>query len=56
MTRTKHEKPESLTAEELQLVTGGAATQPVVVCKLPVDPAETYCGTKGPGPHIPMFS
>jgi hypothetical protein len=63
MTKTKREKLEmrSLTTEEIAFVTGGVVTggagnQPVVVIKPPADPAETYCGTRGPGVHIPSLN
>ncbi len=61
MTSTKHDKRAigNLTAQELELVTGGifggVASQTGVICKLPADRPETYCGTKGPGVHIPSL-
>jgi hypothetical protein len=50
---------ESLKAEDLELIVGGVVTggvQPIVICKLPADSADTTCGTKGPGPHAPVLS
>jgi hypothetical protein len=50
---------ESLKAEDLELVVGGVVTGgagPIVICKLPADSADTTCGTKGPGPHVPVLS
>ena len=42
-----------LTIAELEAASGGIA--PPVVCKYPADPEQT-CGTKGPGPHVPVLS
>jgi hypothetical protein len=52
MSKTKRETLEirSLAAEEIEFVTGG-----LVVCKYPAEPEQT-CGTKGPGPHVPVLS
>jgi len=45
---------DAVTDEALEIVIGGAANQ-LVVCKYPATPEDT-CGTKGPGPHIPVLS
>jgi hypothetical protein len=42
-----------MTHAELDAVSGGVAAP--VVCKYPADPEQT-CGTKGPGPHVPVLS
>jgi hypothetical protein len=42
-----------LTIAELDAASGGVA--PPVICKYPADPEQT-CGTKGPGPHVPVLS
>ena len=41
-----------LSDDELAGVAGGATP---VVCKYPAGPEDT-CGTKGPGPHVPVLS
>jgi len=43
---------DAVTEEELEIVNGG---NQLVVCKYPATPEDT-CGTKGPGPHIPVLS
>jgi hypothetical protein len=44
-----------LAAEELELVIGGVlgGVEPIVVIKPPGEPADTTCGTKGPG-YVPV--
>ena len=57
MRKTKCETPEmqSLPAEEIDAVAGGLTPPSPVVCKYPAEPEQT-CGTKGPGPHVPVLS
>ena len=56
MSKTKREQPEMqcLTAEETDAVCGGLTPPSPVVCRYPADPEQT-CGTKGPGPHVPVL-
>jgi hypothetical protein len=44
-----------LSDDELAGVAGGFAPATGVVCKYPAEPEQT-CGTKGPGPHVPVLS
>jgi hypothetical protein len=41
--------------DELDAVAGGFAPASGVICKYPAEP-EQACGTKGPGPHVPVLS